>query len=224
VGLAQGDADRARPGARALAVVPVACVVLYFFTGSDLGDVWLFSERFPVPGMMSLIPLLRMPRGLRRVFVGALALALALSSTVNACKHFIAFQLEEVGDFDEAIDAMEPRKRVAALIYDKGSSVVTDNPFLHFGSYYQAKKGGIIQFSYSSWLFWPVRFRPGHFPPPGDKPRPRWEWTPEFVPIDELYPYYDYVLTRGSGFAPPRGTFHLAWRGSRWSVYARDLR
>jgi hypothetical protein len=224
VGLSQGDADRSKPSARALVAVPIGCALLYFYTGSDLGDVWLLSERFPVPGMMSLIPLLRMPRGARGAVVGALALALAVSSTANTCKHFIRFQLDEVGDFDDAINAMEPGKRVAALIYDKGSQVVTDNPFLHFGSYYQVRKGGIIQFSYSSWLFWPVRFRPGHFPPPGDKPRPRWEWTPESVPIDELYPYYDYVLTRGYGFSPARGTFHLAWRGARWSVYARDSR
>jgi len=224
IGLAQGDPDTSRPAARALAVVPIACTVLYFSTGSDLGDVWLFCERFPVPGMMSVIPLLRMPRGLRGVIVTGLALALAVSSTVNVCGHFVRFQLEEVGDFDEAIAAMEPSKRVAALIYDKGSAIVNNAPFLHFGSYYQARKGGLVMFSYSSFLFWPIRFRPGHFPPPGTRPRLRWEWTPESVPIQELYPYYDYVLTRGGGFSPPPGTFHLAWHGQRWSVYARDSR
>jgi hypothetical protein len=224
VGLAQGDRDTSKPASRALVVLPVACTVLYFSTGSDLGDVWLFCERFPVPGMMSAIPLMRMPRGVRGVVVSGLALALAVSSTVNVCNHFVRFQLEEVGDFDEAIAAMEPRKRVAALIYDKGSAIVNNVPFLHFGSYYQARKGGLVMFSYSSFLFWPVRFRPGHFPPPGTRPRLRWEWTPESVPIQELYPYYDYVLTRGAGFSPPPGTFHLAWRGERWSVFARDSR
>jgi hypothetical protein len=222
LGLAQGDRDRAKPAARALVVIPIACTLLYFLTGSALGDVWLLSERFPVPGMMSVIPLMRMPKGARGALVTVLALALAASSTVNVCQHFIRFQLDEVGDFDEAIDAMEPRRRVAALIYDKFSSVANFAPFLHFGSYYQAQKGGLIQFSYSSFLFWPVRFRQGHFPPPGTKPRLRWEWTPEQVPIQELYPYYDYILTRGSGFNPPPGTFHLLWRGQRWSVYARD--
>jgi hypothetical protein len=222
VGLAQGDRDRAKHAARGLVVIPIACTVLYFSTGSTLGDVWLLSERFPVPGLMSIIPLMRMPRGGRGLLVCALALLLAASSTVNACTHFVRFQLEEVGDFDDALEAMQPRKRVAALIYDKGSSVVTDVPFLHFGSYYQAKKGGVIQYSYASWLFWPVRFREGRYPPPGTRPRPRWEWTPELVPIQELYPYYDYVLTRGAGFSPPLGTFHLAWRGRRWAVYARD--
>jgi hypothetical protein len=222
VGLAQGQPDHAKPSARALVVIPIACTVLYFATGSNLGDVWLLSERFPAPGMMSVIPLMRMPRGLRGVFVTTLAFALAVSSTVNVCDHFVRFQLDEVGDFDDAIELMEPRKRVAALIYDKASTIVNVVPFLHFGSYYQARKGGVIQFSSSSLLHWPVRFRSGHYPPPGTRPRLRWEWTPELVPIQELYPYYDYVLTRGSGFSPPPGTFHLLYGGRRWSVYARD--
>jgi len=221
LGLSQGDRDLAKPAARALVVVPMACTVLYFVTGSQLGDVWLLSERFPVPGLMSVVPLMRMPRGARGLLVTALALALGVSSTVNVCQHFVRFQLDEVGDFDGAIDAMEPRKNVAALIYDKGSAIVNDVPFLHFGSYYQAQKGGVIQFSNSGALYWPVRFKPGHYPPPGVRPRLRWEWTPELVPIQELYPYYDYVLTRGSGFTPPPGTFHLVWRGRKWSVFGR---
>jgi hypothetical protein len=167
---------------------------------------------------------LRMPRGLRGAIVTTLALLVGISSTVNVCRHFIRFQLEEVGDFEGALAAMEPRKRVAALIYDKASAITTDVPFLHFGSYYQARKGGLVQFSYASFLFWPVRFREGHLPPPGTRPRLRWEWTPELVPIQELYPYYDYVLTRGGGFSPPPGTFRLLWHGERWQVFARASR
>jgi hypothetical protein len=221
LGLAQGDRDSAKPAARALVLIPITCTVLYFACGSQLGDVWLFAERFPVPGLMSLIPLMRMPRGARGWLVTALALGVAVSATSNVCRHFIEFQLEEVGDFDEAIDAMEPRKHVAALIYDKGSSIVNDVPFLHFGSYYQAQKGGVIQFSNSGALYWPVRFKEGHYPPPGTRPRLRWEWTPEAVSIAELFPYYDYVLTRGNGFNPPAGTFHLIWHGKHWALFAR---
>jgi hypothetical protein len=43
------------------------------------------------------------------------------------------------------------------------------------------------------------------------------------VPIGELYPYYDYVLVRGVGFrSPPPGTFHIIFRGDRWTVWQRD--
>ncbi len=144
VGLSQGDRDPAKPSARAMVALPVACTLLYFSTGDMLGDVWLFSQRFPVPGLMSLVPILRMPRGWRGHLVTALALALGVSSTANVCAHFIRFEREEVGEMDGAIEVMEPRKHVAGLIYDKGSSIVTDVPFLHFVSYYQAAKGGVV--------------------------------------------------------------------------------
>jgi hypothetical protein len=221
VGLAQGDRDRTKPAARALLVIPVVCTVMYFSTGSMLGDVWLFSERFPVPLLMSLVLLFRMPAGARGWLVTALALALGVSSTVNVCKHFIAFEKDEVGDFDEALATMAPRKHVAGLIYDKSSTLVNDVPFLHFVSYYQAEKGGVVQFSNSGALYWPVRWKDGHYPPPGTRPRLRWEWTPEQVSLQELYPYYDYVLTRGWGFNPPPGMFRQVFRGSKWSVYQR---
>jgi hypothetical protein len=221
VGLAQGDRDRTKPAARALLVIPVVCTVMYFSTGSMLGDVWLFSERFPVPLLMSLVLLFRMPAGARGWFATALALALGVSSTVNVCKHFIAFEKDEVGDFDEALATMAPRKHVAGLIYDKSSTLVNDVPFLHFVSYYQAEKGGVVQFSNSGALYWPVRWKDGHYPPPGSRPRLRWEWTPEQVSFQELYPYYDYVLVRGWGFNPPPGMFRQVFHGSRWSVYQR---
>jgi hypothetical protein len=222
VGLSYGEHERARPASRALVAILFVCVFLYFSTGSMLGDVWLFCERFLVPATLIVIPILPMPRGGRGWLVAGLALAVGLSSILNVCRHFERFQSEEVGDIDGAIDAMEPRKRVAALIFDNGSHIVNDVPFLHFGSYYQARKGGVVQFSNSGALYWPVRFRPGHFPPPGERPRRRWEWTPEEVPIGELFPYYDYVLVRGRGFEAPTGTFHVQWQSNRWTVYQRD--
>jgi hypothetical protein len=42
------------------------------------------------------------------------------------------------------------------------------------------------------------------------------------VPISEIFPSYDYVLVRGAGFSPPAGTYHVKWRGERWTVYAKD--
>lgn len=222
IGLSFRNSDRPTRALRAVIAILIVCVLLYLSTGSMLGDVWLLCERFPVPAMLMVIALWPMPQGRRGWIVTGLALLVGASSIVNVCTHFVRFQLEEVGDIDGAIDAMEPRKRVCALIFDKGSTIVDDVPFLHFGSYYQARKGGLIQFSNSGALYWPVRFKPGHFPPPGTRPRLRWEWTPERVSIDELYPYYDYVLARGGGFRPPRGKFHVQWRGDRWTVYARD--
>ncbi len=222
VGLAQGDRDRSSRIARGYAIVPIACFVLYLTTGDQLGIVWLFSQRFPILALMTAIPLLRMPTGLRGGVVSAALVALGAGSLANTCKHFIAFEREEVGDIDGALGAMDARKHVAGLIFDRGSSIVHYAPFMHFVSYYQLEKGGVVTFSYTSFPHWPVRYRPGHFPPPGGPLRLRWEWTPEQVTVDELSTYYDYVLTRGNGFHPPPGTFHVKWRGGRWTVWARD--
>ncbi len=222
-GLSQGDRDRSKPVARAYALLPLACMFFYFNLGEKHGYIWLIAQRFPILCMFAAIPLLRMPQGTRGWIGTALAAGLALGATVNTCKHFITFQLEEVGDIDGAIAAMEPRKHVAALIYDRGSQVTNWVPFLHFGSYYQVEKGGVVEFTYAGYLHWPLDFKPGHYPPPGGPARERWEWTPEQVPVrGELYPYYDYVLTRGGGFRPPPGTFHIKWRGDRWTVWERD--
>jgi hypothetical protein len=226
-GLAQGDDDHARPKSRLLVLLPVACFILYFTTGESRGPVWLFSQRFPVLFLFTIIPLLRFPRGARGWAMTGVALWVAIGSTVNVCKHYIRFQLEEVGDIDDAIAEIPPAQKVAALIYDKYSTVTHWAPFLHFGSYYQLNKGGVVEFTYAGYAHWPFDFKPGMYPPqPGLPPgptRPRWEWSPEQIPVQgELYPYFDYILTRGAGFHPPPGTFHLKWHGERWQVWQRD--
>jgi hypothetical protein len=221
VALAQGDRDRSKAISRAYAVLPIVCAVLYFTTGEYVGDVWLFAQRFPILALITGVPLLRMPAGGRGLLVTIAAAAVGLGAILNVCKHFIQFERDEVGDIDEALDQMAPARRVAGLIFDKGSSVVNLAPFLHFVSYYQAEKGGVIQFSNANIRYSPFHFKPDRLPPQGQPARLRWEWTPEAVHIDELFPYYDYILTRGTGFRPPAGTFHMKWRGDRWAVWEK---
>jgi hypothetical protein len=223
-GLAQGDRENSRPALRGFALLPIACIVLYFTSSEGHGYIWLIAQRFPILFAMTVIPLVPMARGWRGAVIGIGALAIAVASTINTCKHFIQFQLEEVGDIDGAIAAMAPRSHVCALIYDKGSGIVNNQPFLHFGSYYQVGSGGVVMFTYTGYAHWPVDFRPDRYPPPGGPARLRWEWTPEQVPIGEIYPYYDFVLTRGSGFRPPPGTYYMKWRGDRWAVWAKESR
>ncbi len=222
LGLSFGDPDRSRPFSRAYALVPLSCIVFYFVLPDGHGYIWLISQRFPILFAMTAIPLLRMPRGARGLGVAGAALALGVASIVNVCRHFIRFELDEVGDIDAAIDAMEPNRKVCALIYDKASSIMNNQPFLHFGSYYQVRKGGVVMFTYAGYAHWPFDFQPGKYPPPGGPARLRWEWTPESVPMREIYPYYDYVLTRGGGFRPLPGTYHLKFRDARWAVWEKD--
>jgi hypothetical protein len=232
LGLSQGDAqhgdrERPRPLARRFVLLPLACFLLYFVTPQSRGPVWLFSQRFPILMLMTAIPILRFPRGWRGGLVLVAALGVAIGSTLNVCAHFRAFERDEVGDIDEALAAIPPNRRVASLIFDKESKIVRWAPFLHFGAYYQFRKGGIVQFSYAGYAHWPYTYKPDHFPPqpglPSGPARRYWEWRPETISAkDELYPYFDYVLTRGAGFAPPPGTFHVDWQGQHWTVWKRD--
>ncbi len=225
LGLSLGDRDKAHPSARAYALLPIACVVLYFTCAEGHGYIWLIAQRFPILALITGLPIVRSPAGWRGQLVASSALVLATAATINTCRHFVAFQLDEVGDIDEAIAQMRPKAHVCALIYDRASHRVINPqwaPFLHFGSYYQAQRGGVVMFTYAGYAHWPVDFRPGHYPPPGTPARPRWEWTPEQVNVSrEVLPYYDYVLTRGEGFRPPPGTFRLTWSQAPWSVWER---
>jgi hypothetical protein len=222
--LSAGDRDYSKPVSRTWFLVPAACSIAYLSLGAQLGDVWMFAQRFAVPALFTCVPLLRMPRGGRGWAVTAGAIYVLMGSTINVCKHFIEHELEDVADFEDAIESMEPRKHVAGLIFDRRSHVMQDiyGSFIHFVSYYQVEKGGVVQFSYTGFPHWPVQYNPGHFPPPGTLPRLRWEWMPDAVPIRELYPYYDYVLVRGNGFNPPPGTYHVSYRGPRWTVFKKD--
>ncbi len=223
LGLSLGDpTDRAKPVARAYALLPLACIPLYFVLPQGHGYIWLIAQRFPILFAMTAIPLVRMPRGGRGFAVTAAAAMVGAASIVNTCKHFVVFEIREVGDIDGALASMESGRKVCALIYDRGSSTIANQPFLHFGSYYQVEHGGVVMFTYAGYAHWPVDFRPGEYPPPGGPARLRWEWMPESVPMTEIYPYYDYVLTRGRGFHPPRGTYHVKWQDARWQVWERD--
>ena len=225
IGLSQGEREvGVKKVARVYALLPLVCVVLYFTTTQGHGYIWLISQRFPILALMTAVPLICMPSGLRGALVGAGALALGTASTVNTCEHFIKFQLDEVGNFDGALDAIPPDQHVCALMYDKGSAITNPTlvPFIHFGSYYQVHKGGVVMFTFAGYAHWPFKFRPDRLPPEGESARQRWEWTPEQVPISEIYPYYDYVLTRGTGFRPPPGTYVVKWHDGKWTVWGKS--
>ena len=223
--LAQGDRDpdetRSAAG-RKLGLLPIVCLGLYFVLEEGHGYIWIIAQRFPFLFLLLLVPMVRMPRGARAEVVTAAAVALAAWSITVTAQRFVRFELDEVGDIDEAVEQIPPRSKVAALVFDKGSSIVHHTPFLHFGSYVQTAHGGVVQFSYAGYAHWPFDYRPGAAPPPGGPARLRWEWTPEETNRSgELAGYYDFVLTRGPGFDADRNGFRVRYQGNRWAVWER---
>ena len=82
----------------------------------------------------------------------------------SVVKHVRAFEVE-VGPFDRVLDHAEPGRRLLSLIYESQSRVARFAPFLHFGSYYRARRGGVASFSFAELPHSPVHYRPESAPP-----------------------------------------------------------
>ncbi len=205
---------------RRLLVLAPLCVVLYFVTPSSYDWIWPIAQRFPLLAALCLllwvVPLPRVPSNA----LFACAIALSCVCFHHAGSAFGAFSRTEVGDFDRALAAIPEGKRVAGLIYGRGSRHVAFSPFIHFVAYYQARKGGAVMFTFADFPQSPFRFRDENRPP---RVQPRWEWTPERVRAQDLA-WYDYVLVRGTSprLARAGSGFTRIYAGERWSVLKRE--
>lgn len=205
-----------------LAFLPMACVLFYFTMKESHGYIWLIAQRFPIMGLMLMIPLCALPHGWWGRVLQVPLIALALFSVYNMHTHVQLFQ-KEVAHFDRIVEAVPQKSKVCGLIYQPGSATMVHQPFLHFVSYVQEKKGGVVNFSYAGYAHWPVDYKPGKAPPPGGPARERWEWEPHRVSLEqEIVPYYDYVLTRGLGFQGESYFSPIVTEGD-WALWGRSM-
>ena len=209
---------KATRGAGALAGLAAGALVAYLVLPESYGWVWPFCERFAVVAALFLPMLARPLPGWRGRAPLAAAAVVALATSWTAVRHFRAFSAEADG-FGELLARAAPAKKLVALVSDRGSPEVRFSPFLHFGSYYQARSGGIATFSFADFPQSPIRYLDADRPP---RLPPRWEWTPERFRPDAEGRYYDYGLVRGpvDPFARATG-WRLATREGRWLLYER---
>jgi hypothetical protein len=194
-----------------------AAVVLHFTMPLNWLDTAFLYPRFTlfvIPGL--LIALDSTPR--RHLLGPAAAVALAVASLALVVERFLAFELEARAPA-ALVKALEPNKRLLALIAEPRSSAVPGFPYLNFGCWYTALRGGIADFSFAE--FYPNRFR---YRPGMDPPLPyNVEWSPElFVWSAHGGAMYDYFLVRGATLDPFRGAttpIELVARKGEWSVY-----
>jgi hypothetical protein len=206
-------------------LVPLICVVLYFRSEGTNGFVGHIRDRFSLLAALTLIPVLRMPRRVPGA-IGTCAMVILSGLTVETFNwHLTRFGAVEVGDFDGALAHIPPNQRVAGLVFSGESDYFTQNPFLHYPAYYYVDKGGLVNFAFAGYPYWVTSYRPHQAPLGKSLPVYRWEWRPARVEAcEELAVAYDYVLTRGFGFDPPRGCFTKTWEGNRWAVWERSVR
>ena len=106
----------------------------------------------------------------------------------------IRFDREARG-FDDVIAQLPDAPRVYFLNQDVSGSVIETYAYLHFHAYIQARRGGLISFSFPE-LFWniPVRLREdAGIPVPTEES----EWSGQNFYYNEVGNFYDFVLVRG---------------------------
>lgn len=193
--------------------------VAYFVLPSAYDWIWPISGRFPLLALLFLTLLL--PR-LRGWLGGTVLLAAAIVASLSfyeVNRSFVQFEREEVGDIDQALAAIPRGERVAGLIFGGSSNIVRFAPFLHYVALYQARKGGVVMFTFAEFPQSPFRFKQSTRPPIVP---PRWEWTPERVDPDRDLTWYRYVLVRGGPGRIQRSPyFESVFQGAGWTVWRR---
>lgn len=163
------------------------------------------------------------PQRLRRLTWGAIVL-LAVLSTANAWWHLFKFH-GEARAFDRVAREVPARSRLLSLIYDPHGEVMATAPYLHFGAYVQARKGGVLATDFARFWNIPVRLRPRARVPrlPGD-----FEWVPRKYSFKRFGYYFDHVLVRKNNkyrqLPILRFPYELVIDRSPWQLYRRKKR
>lgn len=200
-----------------LAALPLLCLLGYVYLPSGYQWIWPIAERFALLALVLAVPLLPALRTWLCAPVVACAVLLSVLHIEQTAQAFVAFDAE-VGQFDAALNAIPKGKRVAGLIFDRGSRHIRFAPFLHYVAHYQAQKGGAVMFTFADFPQSPFSFHPGNRPP---RVQPRWEWTPGRVRPRRELSYYDYVLVRGGpGRVGGRNSgFVQVFQSRHWRVF-----
>lgn len=219
-----GDEARERPAGlprssrRRVALLAPLAAALYFVTPVSYDWIWPINARFPILALIFAIVALPRQRGVFGALCLSAVLVISVASSLEVRRAFVAFEEQEVGALEEAIEVMPHGARVAGLIFDRGSREVKFSPFIHSAAWVQARNGGAVMFTFADFPQSPFVFREDRRPP---RVVPRWEWTPERVdPVTDLS-WYDYVIVRGGPgrIAGPRQPFERVFADGPWSVW-----
>jgi hypothetical protein len=129
----------------------------------------------------------------------------------------------EARDFDALAAAIPKHPHIAQLTYESKGAIMRSHPYLHFGAYVQAQKGGVFAVSFPI-LFWniPLKGRANSGMPETPK---NMEWAPGRFNEFRMGYFYDTVLIRQNPRQNDRSRIHgpyeqVADIGS-WKLYRR---
>ena len=161
----------------------------------------------------------------RRDLAGALWLPiLCWAFLVVRCEQLIAFG-KESETFEDVLAAAEPGARAVALIFDPLSPAAGDVvAYFHFPLWYQAEKGGLVDYNFAGTPAQIVRYRPDSLP--ATFLTPNWTWRrPEDLDWARDETTYRYYFVRSirplpDGFFPGgRCAPALVKSSGPWSLF-----
>ena len=199
--------------------LPAVAFTAYFVAPTGYDWIWPIAQRFPLLALLLAVAVVPAPpKHVTSVLLAGVVVVFALM-TREVTNAFVAFDRDEVADFDQALAHIPERSNVAGLIFSRGSRHVKFSPFIHYVAYHQARRGGVVMFTFADFPQSPFRFRDDNRPP---RVGPRWEWMPERVRAKDLA-FYDYLLVRGGpgAAARDRKLYEPVYRGKAWSVFRR---
>jgi hypothetical protein len=217
------EPEDGRIGRRIVQAIFAGALFLYFAMPELIGWLWFLDERYaPIAAMLLPAALPRGPRPWQRWAPHAAAAGIALFTALGVSVGCLLFSREAEG-FRELIDRMPPHKRVLTLIFDEHSDQSRYFPYHHFGAFYRARKGGIVEHGFVELPHLPLRYRPEAAPPL----RPFGsEWTPGTVDNQTQAAFYDYLLVRGPVAKIPQGPPGPHWKrvdgAGAWTLFAKE--
>ena len=157
------------------------------------------------------------PRPLGRYAIPLFVVALLASQAVRVYNFD-----RESAPFERIVSSMEPGRRVLSLTFVRTSRYSQFSVYQHFASWYQAEKGGFVDFSFASFYPVMVRFLPGREPPITED----FNWAPHTFDWDtHCGACYDYILVRSPQnlerlvFAEADRPYRLLTRAAWWWLY-----
>jgi hypothetical protein len=134
---------------------------------------------------------------------------------------FVTFA-RETESFSNVVAAMEPGRRVAAMVVDNASPRFALPVYLHFPAWYQATHGGVVDFNFAEFHPQMVRYRPGVGPRISETAA----WYPTAFEWDrnggDLYDYFvvkSVVDVSAAIFKDRRSSVELVTQSGWWWVY-----
>jgi hypothetical protein len=154
-----------------------------------------------------------------------LVMAIVVLWVVTSSGRFVAFA-RETESFSDVLAAMEPGRRTAAMVVDNSSPRFTLPVYLHFPAWYQAERGGVVDFNFAEFYSQMVRYRADA----GPRISEIVAWYPaEFQWDVNGGDRYDYFLIKASVdvadavFKDRRSSVELVTQSGWWWLY-RNLR